>query len=114
MDPALKEDAFVKHCVACGHDTLYIQKDFNRALGIGIVVGGSLIAWFFYQRSRPFLGLLALLVSAGVDFIIYSAVSDVTVCYSCHTIYRGFPKNPNHGPFDLKDLEKYGGRDPRF
>ena len=114
MNSALKDEGFVKNCVSCGHDTLYIQKDFNRNLGLGIVVAGSLAAWFFYQRSQPFLGMLALVISAAVDFIIYKVVGEVTVCYSCHTVYRGFPKNPEHGPFDLKDLQKYGGRDPRF
>ena len=114
MDPSIRENGFVKNCVACGHDTLYIQKDFNRNLGVAIVVLGSLAALFFFSRSQPFLALLALVASAGVDFIIYSLVGEVTVCYSCHTIYRGFPKNPDHGSFELKDLEKYGGRDPRF
>ena len=51
---------------------------------------------------------------AAVDFLIYSVVSEVTVCYSCHAIYRGFQPNPAHDKFDLKNLEKYGGRDPRF
>jgi hypothetical protein len=114
MDPSIQKNGFVRNCVACGHDTLYIQKDFNRTLGLAIVIVGSLVAWFFYQRSQPFFGMLALVTSAAVDFIIYSLVRDVTVCYSCHTVYRGFARNPDHGPFDLKDLEKYGGRDPRF
>ncbi len=114
MDPSIQANGFVKNCVTCGHDTLYIQKDFNRNLGVAIVAVGSLASLFFFSRSQPLWGTLALFVSAGVDFIIYSLVADVTVCYSCHTIYRGFSKNPEHGPFELKDLEKYGGRDPRF
>ena len=113
-DPSIRDNGFVKNCVTCGHDTLYIQKDFNRNLGVAIVVVGSLASLFFFSRSQPLWGMLALFVSAGVDFIIYSLVGEVTVCYSCHTVYRGFPKNPEHGPFELKDLEKYGGRDPRF
>jgi hypothetical protein len=114
LDPSIRENGFVRNCVACGHDTLYIQKDFNRTLGLAIVIVGSLVSLFFFRRTQPLWGMLALFASAGVDFVIYSLVGDVTVCYSCHTIYRGFLKNPEHGPFDLKDLEKYGGRDPRF
>ena len=113
-DPSIKDENIVRKCVACGHDTLYIQKDFNRNLGIAIVVLGSLVSLFFFQRSQPLLGMLALFVSAGVDFLIYSLVGEVTVCYSCHAVYRGLDRNPDHGPFDLKDLEKYGGREPRF
>jgi hypothetical protein len=114
MDRTLEERNFVRNCVACGHDTLYNQKDFNRNLGVGIVVVGSLISLFFFSRSQPIFAMLALFVSAGVDFLIYSLVKEVTVCYSCHAIYRGFDKNPEHGSFDLKELEKYGGREPRF
>jgi hypothetical protein len=114
MDRTLEERNYVRNCVACGHDTLYTQKDFNRNLGVGIVVVGSLIALYFFSRAEPIYAMLALFVSAGVDFLIYSLVKEVTVCYSCHAIYRGFAKNPEHGPFDLKELEKYGGREPRF
>ena len=114
MDPSLESEGFVRHCVACGHDTLYIQKDFNRNLGVAIVGVGSLTSLFFFFRSQPLFAMLALFVSAGIDFVIYTLVGEVTVCYSCHTIYRGWRKNPGHGPFELKDLEKYGGRDPRF
>ena len=114
MDRTLEERNFVRNCVACGHDTLYTQKDFNRSLGVAIVVAGSLIALYFFSRSQPIYAMFALFVSAGVDFLIYSLVKEVTVCYSCHAIYRGFAKNPEHGPFDLKELEKYGGREPRF
>lgn len=114
VDPVLEKEQFVRNCVGCGHDTLYVQKDFNRKLGVAIVVGGSLLALFFLSRSQPILGFLALFASAGLDLLIYSLVGEVTVCYACHTIYRGLRKNPDHVPFDLKDLEKYGGRDPRF
>jgi hypothetical protein len=55
----------------------------------------------------------ALALTALVDFVAYSLVREVTVCYSCHAIYRGFKRNPEHEPFDLKKLEKYGGRTPR-
>ena len=32
---------------------------------------------------------------------------------SDHAVYRGFDRNPEHESFDLKKLEKYGGRAPR-
>jgi hypothetical protein len=53
-------------------------------------------------------------VTAIIDLVIYSIVGLVAVCYSCHAIYRGFERNPDHEPFDLKKLEKFGGRTPRF
>jgi hypothetical protein len=93
---------------------LYIQKDFNRAVGIAIVVVGGLTSVFFLSRSEPLFAMLSLGITAAVDYFLYRLVGDVTVCYACHTIYRGFTKNPEHSTFDLKDLEKYGGREPRF
>jgi len=114
VDRSLLENHTVQNCVACGHDSLYIQKDFNRTLGVAIVVAGSLISVYFLARSEPLYAMLALGITATVDYLLYLLVGDVTVCYACHTIYRGFVRNPAHSTFDLKDLEKYGGREPRF
>jgi hypothetical protein len=114
FERSLLEEGLVHNCIGCGHDTLYVQKDFNRALGLTIVVIGCLASVFFFSRGQALAAMLALVVMAAVDLVIYSLVGEVTVCYACHTIYRGFPRNPAHEPFDLKNLEKYGGRDPRF
>jgi Zn ribbon nucleic-acid-binding protein len=114
VDRSLIEKHMVQTCVTCGHDSLYIQKDFNRSLGVAIVVVGVLTSVLFLSRSEPLYAMLSLGVTAAVDYVLYRMVGDVTVCYACHTIYRGFSKNPSHSTFDLKDLEKYGGRDPRW
>ncbi len=114
VDPSMLDDGIVKACGACGHDTLYIQKDFNRQVGIGIVAAGIAASLYFVARNRPVWAMGVLGLTALVDFLVYSWVSEVTVCYSCHAIYRGFKRNPEHEPFDLKKLEKYGGRAPRL
>lgn len=114
VDQSLRENHMVRNCVACGHDSLYIQKDFNRSVGVAIVVVGSLISVYFLAENEPFYSMLSLAITAAVDYLLYKMVGEVTVCYACHTIYRGFVKNPAHSTFDLKDLEKYGGRDPRW
>ena len=101
-------------CIACGHDDLYIQKDFNRQVGVVIVGIGILFSTYFFSRREPVYAMASLVVTAIVDLFIYSMVGMVTVCYSCHAVYRGFELNPDHEPFDLKKLEKYGGRSPRF
>ena len=114
FDDSLLDQSIVRTCVSCGHDTLYIQKDFNRAMGIFIVGLGIVLSLYFFAQEQPMYAMTALGATALVDFLVYFLVSDVTVCYSCHAIYRGFRKNPEHEPFDLKKLEKYGGRTPRF
>ena len=103
----------VDRCALCGHDNLYIQKDFNRALGISIVVIGVMLSLVLFAQSNAFYAMLALIGTAVVDAVIYFIVGEVTVCYACHTIYRGFDPNPDHAPFNLELLERYGGQAPR-
>src|SRR5262245_51068793 len=104
----------VTQCIACGHEDLYVQKDFNRQLGLGIVVAGILVSTYFFNHRQAFYAMASLVATALVDLLIYTLVGSVTVCYSCHAIYRGFERNPDHEAFDLKKLEKFGGRTPRF
>jgi hypothetical protein len=92
---------------------LYVQKDFNRRTGLGIVGLGIAVSIYFFARSQPIGAMGALALTAMVDFLAHFLVREVTVCYSCHAVYRGFNRNPEHEPFDLKKLEKYGGRSPR-
>jgi hypothetical protein len=108
------EKQLVSGCIACGHEDLYIQKDFNRNAGVAVVTIGALLSIYFFYRLEPIYAMGALAGTAVVDFLMYKLVGDVTVCYACHALYRGFNKNPEHEPFDLKKLEKYGGRSPRF
>jgi predicted RNA-binding Zn-ribbon protein involved in translation (DUF1610 family) len=103
----------VDMCASCGHDNLYIQKDFNRMLGMAIVVVGVGFSVVLFAMDEPFLAMGALVGMALIDLAIYFLVGSVTVCYACHTIYRGFPPNPDHEPFNLEMLERHGGKDPR-
>jgi Zn ribbon nucleic-acid-binding protein len=113
INDSITDRATVTACVSCGHDALYVQKDFNRQVGLVIVGIGIATSIYFFARSQPIFAMIALGLTAVVDFLAYSLVPDVTVCYSCHAVYRGFSRNPEHEPFDLKKLEKYGGRAPR-
>ena len=113
INDSLLEREVVTTCVSCGHDALYVKKDFNRQVGMVIVGLGIAISIYFFARSQPLFAMAALGMTAVVDFFVYFLVGEVTVCYSCHAVYRGFKRNPDHEPFDLKKLEKYGGRDPR-
>ena len=113
MNDSIATQGIVTACVSCGHDALYVQKDFDRQTGLAIVVIGIAASIYFYARSQPMAAMSVLGLTALVDYLAYFLVGEVTVCYSCHAIYRGFARNPEHEPFDLKKLEKYGGRTPR-
>jgi hypothetical protein len=110
----LEASRSITTCVVCGHSDFYIQKDFNRQLGLIIVGIGILSSTYFFNHRQPFYAMASLVVMALVDLIIYFFVGFVTVCYSCHALYRGFARNADHEAFDLKKLEKFGGRTPRF
>ncbi len=52
-------------------------------------------------------GLYCLFALAAADFLVYWRWKNVTVCYLCHAIYRGFRQNPAHKGFYLGNEEKY-------
>ncbi len=113
MTDSLVHSGIVTTCVSCGHDAFYVQKDFNRRAGIAIVGIGIAASVYFFAQGRPMWAMGTLVLTAVIDLIAHFIVGDVTVCYACHAVYRGFNRNGEHEAFDLKKLEKYGGRTPR-
>jgi len=87
----------VARCLRCGLDRLYLQKDFNRTIGLGVFVVAALL-------SVPTWGL-SLLAATLVDLGLYHLLGEVTICYGCGAQHRGFQGNPAHGPFDLHVAE---------
>lgn len=100
----------VERCWVCGNEELYIQKDFNRELGFMIVLGSAMIIFLVMLLIDHVFGIFCLLGIAVVDWIAYRLLANVTVCYLCQTIYRGFPQNPEHHGFYLGNEEKYKKR----
>ncbi|MBI1853743.1 MAG: hypothetical protein HYR85_25690 [Planctomycetes bacterium] len=101
-DSLARGDA-VDRCAVCGVDVFYLQKDFNRFLGISIVVVGILL----YLLLRVPWGLVGLGGTWLVDLGLYFVVPWLTVCYKCRSLYRGFPRNPTHETFDLNVAEQF-------
>jgi hypothetical protein len=85
-------------CLACGHPELYTQRDFPRALGLGVVGTAALLA--------PFTHYLSLLAAAGLDALLYGVSPAVVVCYVCQAQHRGFASEPRHPRFDLGIAER--------
>ena len=90
-------DRLLERCRRCGEQRLYVQKDFNRTVGLWVFVIAAIL-------SVPTWGL-SLLAATAIDLGLYFLLGDVTLCYACGTQHRGFPKNPAHGPFDLHVAE---------
>ena len=97
----------VEACAICSCEEFYIQKDFNRQLGL-MVASSSLMAVFLVMLVFGHLtGLYCLFALAVADGLIYWRWKNATVCYLCHAIYRGFEPNPRHTGFYLGNEEKY-------
>jgi hypothetical protein len=92
-----RPDGALRRCLRCGLDRLYVQKDFNRKIGLGVFVVAALL-------SVPTWGL-SLLVATLIDLGLYFLLGDVTICYGCNTQHRGFARNRAHGAFDLHIAE---------
>jgi hypothetical protein len=101
LSAAVREGRLVDRCPACAGEQLYVQRDFNQKVGLGIVVVGAALAPF-----TPYYASLG--VAAAVDAILYVLLPEIVVCYRCHAHFRGFPRNPKHEAFDLHIAEQYG------
>jgi len=97
---SLRESRVVESCPACASALLYVQRDFNQKVGLGVVIVGAALA-----PVTPFYS--SLFVAAAVDALLYTLLPEVTVCYRCRAHFRGFARNPRHQAFDLHLAEQY-------
>ncbi len=86
-------------CVQCGYDRLFAQKDFNRKIGLALVVVGAVLSPWTYG--------LSLVVFMAFDYGLYRFVPEITVCYGCDAIHRGFEHNPLHRAHDPLLADRY-------
>ena len=93
VSPSITQGGGVDACIVCGKELFYVQKDFNRTLGCALLLVGAVTSVFTYG--------LSLVAAAAVDWLLYQRLSEVTVCYFCNSLYRGFAPNPKHKGYDL-------------
>jgi hypothetical protein len=101
-DAAPGEPGAVDECPLCSSRHLYGQRDFNRAVGCGLVLAGAVLVPWTFGLSLPAFGLL--------DLWLYRRLPLVPVCYRCDTVYRDARPLPRQGEFELlkHDVLKYG------
>ena len=71
-------------CPVCGCEHLYRQKDFNRHLGVALVVVAVVLAYFTFG--------LSLLAVALVDWLLFPRIREVGICYQCKAVVRSDDK----------------------
>jgi DNA-directed RNA polymerase subunit RPC12/RpoP len=86
---AVRADRAVDGCPVCGGADFYVRKDFNPRLGLTVVIIGALVSALFYWFGRDLIAYSILASAALIDLVVYSRLKDITVCYRCHTEFRG-------------------------
>jgi hypothetical protein len=100
FSPALRADEIVDRCPVCGGAECYLRKDFDPKIGLTVVVIGALISAGFYWLGEDLIAYGILAAAALIDLIVYGRLKDVTVCYRCHSEFRG-PYRRTASAFDL-------------
>jgi hypothetical protein len=86
---ALCADQAVDRCPVCQGADFYARKDFDPKLGLTVVIIGASISAVFYWFGRDLIAYSILAAAALIDLIVYGRLKDVTVCYRCHSEFRG-------------------------
>jgi uncharacterized protein (DUF983 family) len=100
ISDALAGDRAVDACPVCEGANFYTRKDFDPKVGLTVVIIGALISAGFYWFGRDLIAYSILGGAALIDLAVYGRLKEVTVCYRCHTEFRG--AYPRTAPaFDL-------------
>ena len=86
---ALKADTAIDRCPVCRGNDFYIRKDFDPKIGLAFVLTGAFISAVFYWFRHDFIAYGILATAALIDLVAYGRLKDVTVCYRCHSEFRG-------------------------
>lgn len=86
-------------CPSCGCKHFYHQKDFHRAVGCLVILGGAILVPFTYG--------LSLMAVAIIDWFLYKRVPDEAVCYKCCAVYKNVRIPDGMTVFDHHIAELY-------
>jgi hypothetical protein len=105
LSDAVRSDRAVDRCPVCTGGDFYIRKDFDPKLGLTIVVIGALTSAVFYWFGQDLIAYGILGGAALIDLAVYGRLKSLTVCYRCHTEFRGtYPRTA--GAFDLHTADE--------
>lgn len=107
LSEAVRNGLEVDRCPVCAGSDFYRRKDFDPKVGVTVVVIGAAISAGFYWYGRDLIAYGILAGVALIDLVVYGRLKDMTVCYRCHSEFRGSSAGAA-GTFDLHtadDLE---------
>jgi hypothetical protein len=100
LTDAVRTDAAVDRCPVCQGADFYLRKDFDPKVGLTVVVIGAAVSAAFYWLGQDLIAYGILAAAALIDLVVYGRLKDLTVCYRCHTEFRGAYRR-TAGVFDL-------------
>jgi hypothetical protein len=89
LSDAVRRDIAVDRCPVCSGGDFYIRKDFDPKLGLTVVIIGAAISAVFYWFKMDLVAYGVLGGAALLDLAMYGRLKVLTVCYRCHTEFRG-------------------------
>jgi hypothetical protein len=104
VSDALRADRAVDACPVCDGAEFYIRKDFDPQIGLTVVIIGALVSAAFYWFGRDLIAYSILASAALIDLVVYGRLKDVTVCYRCHSEFRGSYRRTAKA-FDLRTAD---------
>jgi hypothetical protein len=85
----VRADRTVDRCPVCQGADFYTRKDFDPTVGLTVVITGAVISAGFYWFGLDLIAYGVLATAVLIDLIVYGRLKEVTVCYRCHTEFRG-------------------------
>ena len=76
-------------CPVCEGGDFYVRKDFDPKLGLAVIIAGALVSAGFYWFGMDLVAYGVLGGAALLDLVVYGRLRDLSVCYRCHTEFRG-------------------------
>jgi hypothetical protein len=89
ISEAIRHDSGVDSCPVCQGADFYTRKDFDPKVGLAIIIAGAAVSAVFYWFRRDLIAYSLLAATALIDLVVYGRLKDLTVCYRCHTEFRG-------------------------
>ena len=76
-------------CPVCRGAEFWLRKDFDPKLGLTVVIIGGLISAAFFWYGMDVVAYGVLVAAVLLDVVVYGRLGDITVCYRCHSEFRG-------------------------
>ena len=105
LSDAVRKDVEVDRCPVCSGSDFYLRKDFDPTIGLTVVIIGALISAGFYWYGRDLIAYSILGGAALIDLVVYGRLNDLSVCYRCHSEFRG-SYTRTAGGFDLHTADE--------